>query len=91
MVADPNGLISMKYGVYTENGISLRGVFIIDPKGVIQVAIIHNIPIGRNIDEVYRALKAAQYSYSHPQEGVPANWQPGQKGVPTGIEYVGKF
>jgi len=74
-----------------KGGVSLRGVFIIDPRGIIQVAIIHNLPIGRNIEQIYRALKAAQYANNHPQEGVPANWHPGEKGIPTGIEYVGKF
>jgi len=90
MVADPSGRISKAYGVY-RNGITLRGTFIIDPKGIIQISIIHNIPIGRNINEIYRVLKAAQYSSQHPSEGVPANWKPGQRGVPTGIDYVGKF
>ena len=90
MAADPTGSISKKYGVYCK-GLSLRGAFIIDPRGIIQVAIIHNLPIGRNINEIYRALKAAQYANKHPEQGVPANWKPGQKGVPTGIDYVGKF
>ena len=90
MASDPSGDISRAYGVY-RNGVTLRGAFIIDPKGIIQIAIIHNIPIGRNINEIYRALRAAQYAEKHPKQGVPANWEPGQKGVPTGIDYVGKF
>jgi len=90
MVEDPDGSISKSYGVFRE-GVTLRGTFIVDPKGIIQVVIIHNLPLGRNINEIYRVLKAAQYSAKHPNEGVPANWKPGQKGVPTGIEYVGKL
>jgi len=90
MASDLGGSISKEYGVY-KNGVSLRASFIIDPNGIIQAAIIHNIPIGRNIDEIYRVLRAAQYSVKHPNEGVPANWRPGQKGVPTGINYVGKL
>ncbi len=90
MVADPDGSISKSYGVY-RNGFSLRGTFIVDPKGIIQVAIVHNLPIGRNINEIYRTLKASQYASKHPNQGVPANWKPGEKGVFTGIEYVGKL
>jgi len=90
MASDPDGRISKAYGVY-RNGVTLRGTFIIDPKGIIQIAILHNIPIGRNIDEIYRALRAAQYSERHPNEGVPANWRPGKKGIPTTIENVGRL
>jgi peroxiredoxin (alkyl hydroperoxide reductase subunit C) len=91
MLEDPNGEISKKYGVYAKGGLSYRAVYIIDNQRIIQAVTIHNIPIGRNIKEIYRVLKAAQYSKKHPLEGVPANWQPGDKGVPTGIDYVGKF
>lgn len=91
MIEDPNGKISKMYGVYNKSGVSYRAVFIIDPDMIIQTITIHNIPIGRNINEIYRELMAAKYSRAHPDEGVPANWKPGEKGVPTGIKYVGKF
>ena len=66
--------ISSKYGVLVrEKGIALRGLFLIDPEGVVQLELIHNLGVGRNVDEVLRALRAFQTG-----ELCPANWQPGQ-------------
>ena len=55
----------------------MRGLFIIDKNATIQHATINNLPIGRNVDETLRILKAIQYTNEHPDEVCPANWQPG--------------
>lgn len=67
--------VSRRYGVLKEDaGISLRGLFIIDPKGVLQYSVIHNLDVGRSVDETLRVLQAFQTG------GLcPANWKPGQK------------
>ncbi|NCO38607.1 MAG: thioredoxin peroxidase [Armatimonadetes bacterium CG2_30_66_41] len=66
--------ISSKYGVLIrEKGIALRGLFLIDPDGVVQLELVHNLGVGRSVDEVLRALKAFQTG-----ELCPINWQPGQ-------------
>ena len=62
-----------------EEGIALRGLFIIDPDGVIMHSTINNLPVGRSVDETLRVLQAFQYVQSHPDEVCPANWQPGEK------------
>ncbi|TCP54555.1 peroxiredoxin (alkyl hydroperoxide reductase subunit C) [Tumebacillus sp. BK434] len=62
------------YGVLLEDkGIALRGLFIIDPEGVVQHATINNLNVGRSVDETLRVLEALQTG------GLcPANWKPGQ-------------
>ena len=66
--------ISSKYGVLIrEKCIALRGLFLIDPDGIVQLELVHNLGVGRNVDEVLRALKAFQTG-----ELCPINWQPGQ-------------
>jgi peroxiredoxin (alkyl hydroperoxide reductase subunit C) len=78
LVADLKKEISTAYNVLDpEAGVALRGLFIIDPLGVIQHATINNLAFGRSVDETLRTLQAIQYVQSHPDEVCPANWQPG--------------
>jgi peroxiredoxin (alkyl hydroperoxide reductase subunit C) len=79
LVADLKKEISKAYGVLTEDGIALRGLFIIDKEGVIQHSTINNLGFGRSVDETKRVLQAIQYIQSHPDEVCPAGWQPGDK------------
>ena len=65
--------VSRKYGVLLEDkGIALRGLFIIDPKGILQYSVVHNLGVGRSVDETLRVLQAFQTG-----ELCPANWKPG--------------
>jgi len=77
LVADLKKEISEKYGVLTEDGIALRGLFIIDKEGVVQHATINNLAFGRSVDETMRVLQAIQYVQSNPDEVCPAGWKPG--------------
>ncbi|MCS6983935.1 MAG: peroxiredoxin [Leptospiraceae bacterium] len=78
LIADITKDISRSYGVLIEEaGITLRGVFIIDGKGILKASIINNNNVGRNVDEVLRLVQADQYCESHPGEVCPANWKPG--------------
>ena len=80
LVADLKKEISTAYNVLDEaEGVALRGLFIIDPDGVIMHATINNLPVGRNVDETLRVLQAFQYVQSNPDEVCPANWTPGEK------------
>jgi len=79
LVADLKKEISSAYDVLTEDGIALRGLFIIDKEGVIQHATVNNLSFGRSVDETKRVLQAIQYVQSHPDEVCPAGWQPGDK------------
>lgn len=92
MVGDPAAILSRQLGVYLpEEGVSLRGSFVIDPDGVIQAYEIHANGIGRNINELLRKLQAAKYVREHGAEACPVNWQPGAKTLKPGIDLVGKI
>lgn len=75
LAADTNHEVARKYGVLIEEeGIALRGLFIIDPKGELKYSVVHHNDVGRNVDETLRVLQALQTG------GLcPANWRPGQK------------
>ncbi|MCY6369626.1 peroxiredoxin [Clostridium ganghwense] len=61
IASDLTKACSQQYGVLIEEeGISLRGLFIIDPEGVIKYSVIHDLNIGRSVDETLRVLKALQ-------------------------------
>lgn len=61
LLADKTGRIARDYGVLLEEeGIALRGLFIIDPEGVIQYSVTHNLNVGRSVDETLRVLEAIQ-------------------------------
>jgi alkyl hydroperoxide reductase subunit AhpC len=77
LVSDLNRSVSSSYGVLLEQeGIALRGLFVIDREGVIRHVTVNDLPLGRNIDEVLRLLDALQ-SYERHGEVCPANWRPG--------------
>ncbi|MCE9499706.1 MAG: peroxiredoxin [Leptospira sp.] len=78
LISDITKQISRDYGVLLDSGVALRGTFIIDPKGIIRQATVNDLPVGRNIDEAIRLLKAFQFNEKH-GEVCPANWTEGAK------------
>lgn len=78
MVADLNHKIHEAYGVLEDDGFGTRGLFIIDPKGVLRIAVYHDRPVGRSVDEALRALTALIYTDKHGDEVCPSGWTPGQ-------------
>ncbi|KAG6536021.1 hypothetical protein ZIOFF_001059 [Zingiber officinale] len=82
LVSDISKSISKSFGVLIpDQGIALRGLFIIDKEGVIQHATINNLAIGRSVDETLRTLQALQYVQENPDEVCPAGWKPGEKSM----------
>lgn len=80
MLADPTGKLCREFGTYLEeDGVSLRGSFIIDPDGVLRTAEIHDNRIGRSGRELLRKLQAAAHVREMPGEVCPAEWRPGDK------------
>ncbi|XP_024401217.1 2-Cys peroxiredoxin BAS1, chloroplastic [Physcomitrium patens] len=80
IVSDITKKISRSFNVLIpEQGIALRGLFIIDKQGVIQHATVNNLGIGRSVDETLRTLQAVQYVQDNPDEVCPAGWKPGEK------------
>jgi NADH-dependent peroxiredoxin subunit C len=92
MIGDPTGVITRNFGVMIEEeGLALRGTFVINPEGVIKVAEIHDLGIGRDASELLRKVKAAQYVASHPGEVCPAKWQEGDATLAPSLDLVGKI
>ncbi len=92
MIGDPTGQISRAFGVYIEEeGLALRGTFLINPEGEIKVCEIHDLGIGRDARELLRKAQAAQYVASHPGEVCPAKWQPGAETLKPSLSLVGKI
>jgi len=76
LLADFNKNISRDYGVLLEDaGIALRGLFLIDPEGIVKHMSVNDLPVGRSVEETLRLLKAFQFVAEH-GEVCPANWQP---------------
>ena len=77
LLSDFSKQTARAYGVLDEvQSTARRGLFIIDPKGVIQHVVIHNDKVGRSVDETLRVLKALQT-----EELCPINWKPGEKTI----------
>ena len=71
--------LAEEYGVLDEAGaVALRGLFLIDPDGIVQHATVNNLGVGRSVDETLRVLQAFQFVREH-GEVCPADWKPGAK------------
>jgi len=79
LVSDLKREISTAFEVLSDEGVALRGLFIIDREGVIQHSTINNLAFGRNVEETLRVLQALQYVQENPDEVCPAGWKPGDK------------
>ena len=92
MLADPTGALCRAFGVYIEDeGVALRGSFIIDPEGVIQAMEVHADGVGRSAKELYRKFQAAKFVAEHGGQVCPAAWQPGEDTLKPGVDLVGKI
>lgn len=92
MVADPTHEISWKYEtLIEEEGVALRGSFLINPEGILKAMEIHNNDIGRSADELIRKLEAAKFVEEHGGEVCPANWKPGKETLKPGLDLIGKI
>lgn len=92
MVADPSHEISWKYSTLIEDeGVALRGSFLIDPQGILKAYEVHDNSIGRSAEELFRKLEAAKFVEEHGGEVCPANWKPGKETLKPGLELVGKI
>ncbi len=80
LLADLNRRMATDYQVLTEDGVALRGLFLVDPKGVLQHATINNLAVGRDVDEALRVVQAFQYVAEH-GEVCPAGWRPGKQSM----------
>jgi alkyl hydroperoxide reductase subunit AhpC len=93
LVGDPTHADQCAFDVHieAEEGLALRGTFIINPEGVIKTLEVHDNAIARDVKETVRKLKAAQYVASHPGQVCPAKWNEGAKTLTPSLDLVGKI
>jgi peroxiredoxin len=92
LVGDPTHQLTRAFGVHIEEeGLALRGTFVINPDGVIKTAEIHDNAIARDMKETLRKLKAAQFVAANPGQVCPAKWQEGAKTIAPSLDLVGKI
>jgi len=93
LVADLDKKIAKNYDVLFGKAVALRGSFLIDAKGIIRHAVINDLPLGRNVDEMIRMVDAMQFTDEN-GEVCAAGWQKGDEGMKAttdGVaEYLGK-
>jgi peroxiredoxin (alkyl hydroperoxide reductase subunit C) len=92
LVGDPTGRLARNFDVMIEEeGMALRGTFLVNPEGQIKLCEIHDNGIGRDATELLRKVQAAQYVAAHPGEVCPAKWTPGAETLAPSLDLVGKI
>ncbi len=90
LVADLNKQISRDYDVLFGESVALRGSFLIDADGTVRHAVINDLPLGRNIDEMIRMVDAMLFTNEH-GEVCAAGWQKGDEGMKASTEGVAEY
>jgi len=88
IIADIDHKITRSYGIEHPDGVALRASFLIDREGIVQVEMINNLDLGRNIDEIIRLADALIYTQKHGKV-CPAGWEEGKEAMeanPEGVE-----
>jgi peroxiredoxin (alkyl hydroperoxide reductase subunit C) len=90
LVADLTKKISAAYDVLLDGGVALRGSFLIDADGTIRHAVINDLPLGRNIDEMLRMIDAMLFTNEF-GEVCPAGWHKGDEGMKANTQGVAEY
>lgn len=92
MLGDPTGKLCRAFGTYIEDeGLSLRGSFVIDPDGAVKAMELHDNSLGRNAGELLRKLRMAKFVRENPGQVCPASWNTGKSTLKPGLDLVGKI
>ena len=90
LLSDAGGRVGKVYGIYDEDaGVNIRGRFLIDPDFVIQAMEVLTPPVGRNVAEFIRQVKAFKH-VRETEEATPSGWEPGKVTLTPGPDLVGK-
>lgn len=90
LVADLNKKIARDYDVLLNDSVALRGLFLIDQKGIVRHQLVNDLPLGRNVDEAVRLLDALKFTEEH-GEVCPANWKEGDEAMKPTAEGVASY
>ncbi len=90
LVADLTKQISRDFDVLLDESVALRGSFLIDTDGTVRHAVINDLPLGRNVDEMLRMIDAMQFTNEH-GEVCPAGWQKGDEAMKPDADGVAEY
>jgi peroxiredoxin 2/4 len=90
LVADLSKQIAKDYDVLLGNAVALRGSFLIDADGTVRHAVINDLPLGRNIDEMIRMVDTMLFTNEH-GEVCPAGWSKGDEGMKASTAGVAEY
>jgi len=90
LVADLKKEITRSYGILHDEAVALRGLFLIDQKGIVRHELVNDLPLGRSVDEALRMLEALQFFEAY-GDVCPADWHPGDKGMKPTREGVASY
>lgn len=90
LVADITKQISRDFDVLFGDSVALRGSFLLDADGTVRHAVINDLPLGRNIDEMIRMVDTMIFTNEH-GEVCPAGWQKGDEGMKASTEGVAEY
>ncbi|MCQ4636950.1 alkyl hydroperoxide reductase subunit C [Anaerovorax odorimutans] len=92
MLADPTAVLARMFDVLIEEeGLALRGTFIVNPQGEIKAYEVNDNSIGRDAQELLRKVQAAQFVAEHGDQVCPAKWKPGEETLSPSLDLVGKL
>jgi peroxiredoxin (alkyl hydroperoxide reductase subunit C) len=90
IVADVTHHIVRAYGIEHDDGVAMRGSFLIDREGIVQHELVNNLSLGREVSEMLRMLDALQFCEEH-GEVCPAGWHKGDEGIQPTTEGVAGY
>lgn len=92
MLADPTAKLAQDFEVYIEEeGLALRGSFVVNPEGKIVSYEVNQNSIGREASELLRKVQAAQFVTAHGDQVCPAKWRPGAETLKPSLDLIGKL
>jgi peroxiredoxin (alkyl hydroperoxide reductase subunit C) len=92
LLSDLNKVAAKDYGILmTKDGVALRGLFLINPEGVMMHSTINSLSVGRSVNEAMRVLKAFQFITTHAGHVCPADWEEGKDTMIASPEEMKKY
>lgn len=91
LVQDLNKAIAKSYGILLNEAVALRGLFLIDTKGIVRHAVVNDLPLGRSVNEALRMVDALQFVETHGDQVCPANWKEGEDAMKPTAQGVASY
>ena len=92
LISDLNKQAAKDYEILIQpDGVALRGLFLINPEGVVMHSTINSLSVGRSVTEAMRVIKAFQFITTHAGQVCPADWEEGKESMTASSEGMKKY